>query len=526
MRWPSSATAVCIERISGSLIIGATLRATAGKPANGTKSGTKTSTLTGTLTGVLQRLDLRGRISPEMPSSGAASRAAWAELLPANTQKSDVPVAAVRELLEQVRTQGNAAVRQLTERFDGVDVADSQVSHAELAAAWKRIPERLRNALNAAKRRISDYHSYELPVARTISTDGILINSISQSVDRAGIYVPGGLAAYPSTVLMTVLVARAAEVPEIVLCSPPGPASSGPANSGPANTEPANTGPAKLSDAVLAAAYLCEVEEVYAIGGVQAIAAMAYGTETIAPVDVIAGPGNAWVAAAQREVADQVGVAAAFAGPSEIAVVADNTCPATSAAVDLVLQAEHGPGGRAWLLTWDDQYAQLVEQAVATIAAMSPRRSETLATLSRDGYVCLVDTPAQAIAAANAIAPEHLQLMCADAAELAEQVRHAGAVFIGPWTPASLGDYVAGPSHVLPTNGTARFAGALGVADFQKQMHVIEATRDGFENQLNTVVSLAESEGLWAHAASVAMRKQWADEGLGEPKPDPGNSDE
>ncbi len=458
-----------------------------------------------TLTTVLQRLDLRGQVSSDVPTSGAASRSIWADLLPANAQRSEVPIDAVRELLAQVRTSGNDAIRDLTKRFDAVDVVDPRINFTELEAAWWRVPDRLRDALSVAKRRIADYHSYELPEARTVSTDGILINSVAQGVDRAGIYVPGGLAAYPSTVLMTVLPARAAGVLEIVLCSPPQPTNT---------SGVAMAGESLLNDAVLAAAYLCEVDEVYAIGGVQAIAAMAYGTETISPVDVIAGPGNAWVAAGQQEVASEVGVAAAFAGPSEIAVIADSTCPPTSAAVDLVLQAEHGPGGRAWLLTWDADYGEQVEKNVAAIAAMSPRRQETLATLSSDGYVCLVDDSQQAVAVANAIAPEHLQLMCANAAELAEQVRHAGAVFIGPWTPASLGDYVAGPSHVLPTNGTARFAGALGVADFQKQMHIIEATREGFQNQIDAVVSLAEAEGLWAHAASVTMREQWATDGL------------
>ncbi len=446
---------------------------------------------------MLQRLDLRDRVPQQPAASAAANRALWRDLLPANTQADGAPIDAVRELLAQVRTGGDAAIRELTKRFDGADIANPLVSAAELEAAWHRIPERLRDALSAAKRRITDYHSYELPEARTIATDGILINSVAQCVDRAGIYVPGGLAAYPSTVLMTVLPARVAEVPEIVLCTPP-------------------TSTGTLSDAVMAAAFLCEIEEVYAIGGVQAVGAMAYGTQTIFPVDVIAGPGNAWVAAAQREVATEVGVAAAFAGPSEIAVIADDTCPVTSAAIDLVLQAEHGPGGRAWLLTWDEDYGAQVVEAIGAIADMSPRREETLATLSSTGYLCLVDGPEQAVTAANAIAPEHLQLMCQKAAKLADQVRHAGAVFVGPWTPASLGDYVAGPSHVLPTNGTARFAGALSVADFQKQMHVIEATREGFLSQINTVVSLAESEGLWAHAASVAMREQWASQGLGE----------
>lgn len=466
-----------------------------------------------TIAGVLQRLDLRGRVPQEVLSGSSAGRSVWADLLPKPTQGEAAPIGTVRDLLAQVRSGGDDAVRELTKRFDGVDVPQARIGADEQQAAWKRIPERLQKALMTAQRRIADFHSYEVPEARTVSTDGVLINSVPQSVDRAGIYVPGGLAAYPSTVLMTVLPARAAGVAEIVLCSPPCAPST--PNASADDRAPDIGAPSIIADAVLAATYLCELDEVYAIGGVQAVAAMAYGTETITPVDVIAGPGNAWVATAQREVADQVGVAAAFAGPSEIAVVADSTCPPTSAAIDLVLQAEHGPGGRAWLLTWDEPYAELVVEAIRRIVAMSPRCDETLATLAADGYVCLVDSPTVAVAAANAIAPEHLQLMCAEATKLAEQVRHAGAVFVGEWTPASLGDYVAGPSHVLPTNGTARFAGALGVADFQKQMHIVEATRDGFTNLADAVVSLAEAEGLWAHAASMAMRTEWAAGGLG-----------
>ncbi|WP_318387339.1 histidinol dehydrogenase [Microbacterium maritypicum] len=429
-------------------------------------------------------------------SSGPSGhRVGWARLLPQPAVSQAAPVDRVRELLAHVRNDGDAAVRMLTKRFDGVDVAEPRVDVGETAAAWERIPQALRDALSLARRRIADFHADSAPTGRTHTADGVTVRTVAQPVDRAGIYVPGGLAAYPSTVLMTVLPARAAGVAEIALCSPPGPDGS-------------------LSDAVLAAAHLCEVDELYRIGGVQAVAALAYGTATIPAVDVIAGPGNAWVATAQREVAAEVRVAAAFAGPSETAIVADDTCPPTSAAVDLVLQAEHGPGGRAWLLAWDEAYAEKVEAAAAAIVDISPRREATLATLLADGRLCLVDGPEHAVDVANAIAPEHLQLACAGAAELATRVRHAGAVFVGPWTPASLGDYVAGPSHVLPTNGTARFAGALGVADFQKQMHVVEAGRDGFAALAESVACLAEAEGLWAHAASVAQRERWAADGV------------
>jgi histidinol dehydrogenase len=263
-------------------------------------------------------------------------------------------------------------------------------------------------------------------------------------------------------------------------------------------------------DATLAAAEVAGVDEVYRIGGAQAIAALAYGTDTVRAVDVIVGPGNVYVALAKRLVAGEgrVGVPSAFAGPSEVVVVADATAPVRYAAIDVVVQAEHGPGGLAWLVTWDNAVLEAVSAEVAAIVAASPRQADLQATLGRNGYAVLVDGPEQAVAVANAIAPEHLELMCADAASLVPLVRHAGAVFCGPWSPASLGDYVAGPSHVLPTNGSARFGQALTVADFTKHVHVVTATEDGLREAAPYVAALAEAEGLPAHADSVRWRSQ------------------
>ena len=436
---------------------------------------------------MLKRLDLRGH--------GSDSGDDLADLLPRPQMGDAVPVETVRELIAEVRDGGDAAVRELTARFDGVELASSLVPPQELAAAWEGLPSGLRSAMETAHRRILDFHRAEADAGHTYESDGVTVRSISQPVDRAGVYVPGGLAAYPSTVLMTVLVARAADVDDIVLCSPPGPEGSLPAT-------------------VLAAAHLCGVTDVHRVGGVQAIAALAYGTETIRPADVVAGPGNAWVATAKQLVAGDVGVAAAFAGPSEIVVIADASCPPAAAATDVVLQAEHGPGGRAWLVTWDAGCADAVCDAISEIVQLSPRRDETLATLNADGFVCLVNGPAHAAEVANFVAPEHLQLMCEDAAELVGSIRHAGAVFVGPWAPASVGDYVAGPSHVLPTAGTARFAGALSTGDFAKRMHVVDVTEAGFDRLAPAVAELAEAEGLWAHAASVSRRKEWAASGV------------
>ena len=432
---------------------------------------------------MLQRIDLRGANKP------------FASLLPRFDVSAGMPTAAVREILSKVRDGGDEAVRSLTSQFDGVDIADFRVAPEILSEAWEALDKGLASALQVAHDRILEFHQGERAQSHQVTQDAITVLSVPQPVERAGLYIPGGLASYPSTVLMTALPARAAGVNEIVVCTPPNPRG-------------------ETDQAVLAAAYLCGVDELYKIGGVQAIGAMAYGTESMRAVDVIAGPGNAWVATAKQEVAGTVGIAAAFAGPSEIVVVGDESCPTSSAAVDLVLQAEHGPGGRAWLVTWNEKYAHEVESAIEDIVSLSPRRNETLETLTDGGYLCLVDGPADAVEVVNVIAPEHLQLMCDNAKELAGSIRNAGAVFIGNWAPASIGDYVAGPSHVLPTAGTARFSGALTVDDFQKRMHVIEVSKEGFDTVGSAVSEIAEAEGLWAHAASVRERERWANEGI------------
>ncbi len=432
---------------------------------------------------VLRRLDLRG-VAGDLGSH-----------VPRPDLNLNAPTEAVRLLLDDVRARGDSAVRELTERFDGVDVGEPLVGHGELAAAADRVDSDVMEALRIAHDRILNFHISEVGSDHRVEDHGISVRVVAQPVDRVGVYVPGGLAAYPSTVLMTVLPAKAAGVDDVMVCTPPGPDGS-------------------ISDVVMAAAFVCGVSEVYRIGGGQAIGAMAYGTETIRPVDVIAGPGNIWVATAKQEVTGQVGIASAFAGPSEIVVISDSSVSPTSSAIDIVLQAEHGPGGRAWLITWDEDHADAVDVAVAQIVDMSPRRDDTMATLVADGWICLVDGPDAAIEVSNAVAPEHLQIMCAGAEAMVDHVRHAGAVFVGEWGSASIGDYVAGPSHVLPTAGTARFAGALSVGDFQKRMHVINVSKAGFDCVKDVVANLATVEGLWAHAASVSERELWAREGL------------
>ena len=425
----------------------------------------------------LTRLDLRG-------SSGDL-----AALLPPPVDEQARSSAAVSEILAAVRAGGDAALVELTERFDGVRLDALAVPADVVAGAVDRVAPELRDALEVAHRRIADYHRHELTVSDVFTSEGITVRPLARPVARAGCYAPGGRARYPSTVLMCATPARVAGVDEVVLCVPPAPDGS-------------------VDDATLAAAAIAGVDEVYRVGGAQAVAAMAYGTETIAPVDVIVGPGNRYVAEAKRQVSGVVGVASAFAGPSEVVVVAAPGTRPELAAVDVVVQAEHGPDGQAWLVTWDEALAGAVEAEIDRIVASSSRRGDLESTLATGGYSVLVDGPDAAMAVANVVAPEHLELMVppALAGSMVDAVRSAGAVFVGEDAPASLGDYLAGPNHVLPTNRTARFASALRADDFVRHIHVVTATPAALADLGPRVVALAEAEGLEAHAASIRAR--------------------
>jgi len=422
-----------------------------------------------------------------LPSSPAVLRAALPRPDLGGPGSEDAVLNAVRAILNDVQARGDEAVRELTSRFDDAEPPTIQVDPVEVAAALDRIDPVVRTALEVAAEAIRRHHVGQVRSEHRTEDAGLVVRSVSRPVERAGCYVPGGRAAYPSTVLMTAVPARAAGVDEVVVCVPPDP-------------------DGRVAEVTLAAAAVAGVDAVYAVGGAQAVAAMAFGTESIPPVDVIVGPGNVYVALAKREVAGLVGVPSAFAGPSEVVVVADATVPAGFVAIDIVVQAEHGPDGLAWLITWDEAVADAVDVEVSRIVEVSPRCDDVTATLTSAGWVVLVDGPDEALAVSDAIAPEHLQLMVDDAESLADRVRHAGAVFCGPWSPASLGDYVAGPSHVLPTAGTARFSGALRVADFTKEVHVVSADREALERLAPHVAALAGAEGLDAHAASVRTR--------------------
>ncbi len=423
---------------------------------------------------MLKRLDLRGVDDPTAD-------------LPRPDVAGEAPVAAVQSILADVRRRGDAAVREYTERFDNVALDDLRVPQAELERALADTPPLLREALEAANDNIAAYHREQVRIDHRYEKDGVVVRELRRPVDRAGLYVPGGRAAYPSTVLMTAVPARVAGVRELVLCVPPGP-------------------DGRVDPTVLAAAALAQVDEVYSIGGAQAIGAMAYGTETIRPVDVIVGPGNVYVALAKREVAGVVGVPSAFAGPSEVVVVADETTPVDYAAIDVIVQAEHGPDGLAWLITWSDEVAERVTDAIQRLVAASPRRADIESTLDRGGYAVVVDGPEAALAVSNAIAPEHLELMTAHPESLLPLVRSAGAVFTGAYSPAAVGDYLAGPSHVLPTHGSARFSSALRVDDFVKHIHVVTVDDTTLARIAPHVAAIADAEGLAAHADAVRLR--------------------
>jgi histidinol dehydrogenase len=367
------------------------------------------------------------------------------------------------------------------------------VPPADVKSALDEVPSELRAALELAAGRIDAYHRAQAAVPPPAGLDrgGVSVTELVRPVDRAGVYVPGGRAAYPSTVLMTAIPARVAGVPEVALCVPP--AADG-----------------RVPAATLAAAAIAGVDEVFRAGGAQAIAAMAYGTETIRPVDVVVGPGNDYVAAAKRLVAGAgaVGIEAP-AGPSELVVVADGSAPARAVAADLAAQAEHGPGGRIVLLSWDAALLARVDRHLGALVAASRVRDagEIEAALAQGGCAVLVRDADEALDLVNLLAPEHVELVTEDAERLVDGVRNAGAVFVGPDAATALGDYVAGASHVLPTGRAARFASALRVDHFRRHVHVVRVTRAGVDGPVGRAGEvIARAEGLEAHAWSIAVR--------------------
>ncbi|HVM40676.1 MAG TPA: histidinol dehydrogenase [Acidimicrobiia bacterium] len=425
---------------------------------------------------MLTLVDLRGR-APE-PALLAAHLA--------RPVGDEEPLAAVREIIAAVRERGDEAIRELTAKFDGCQLDALRVDPGEPLAALDALDPSVREALEFARDQIDAYHRTQLLADVEHMREGVVIRERTVPVDRAGLYVPGGRAAYPSTVLMTAIPARVAGVPEVALCVPP-------------------DADGNVPQTTLAAAALAGVDEVYRVGGAQAIAALAYGTDSIRPVDVIVGPGNVYVSLAKREVSGVVGIES-VAGPSELVVVADPSAHPDHVAVDLMAQAEHGPDGAAILVTWDESTAAAVDAALERLVAEAPRRREIEATMRSFGRAVVVDDAEAAMAVSNWVAPEHLQLMTSDPEALVSMVRNAGAVFAGHDAPAPVGDYVAGVNHVLPTGRTARFSSALRVSHFQKHVHVVSLARGALAEIGPRVATLADAEGLDAHAAAIRMR--------------------
>lgn len=395
----------------------------------------------------------------------------------------------VEEIVSGVRDKGDAALLEFTERFDRVALTPGElaVTAGEMEAAEGAVGAATMRALRYAADRIERFHLESAPRSwRMTDALGSRLGQEVRPLDRVAVYVPGGRAAYPSTVLMTVIPARVAGVKEIVLVSPPSPDKS-------------------LNPAVLAAARVAGVTEAYRIGGAQAVAALAYGTETIRRVDKIVGPGNIYVALAKSRVFGDVGIDM-IAGPSEVMVVADASADPEWVAADLLAQAEHDPMARAVLLTPSRALIDAVAAAAERQLAALPRREIAEAALRAHGALVLTRSLEEAVEVANLLAPEHLELQVADPDALLAQVRNAGAVFLGRYTPEVVGDYVAGPNHVLPTGGTARFASALGTEDFVKRLSVIQYAPAGLRDAGPHVAELARVEGLDGHGAAAAIR--------------------
>ena len=395
----------------------------------------------------------------------------------------------VEEIVSGVRDKGDAALLEFTERFDRVALTPGElaVTAGEMEAAEGAVGAATMRALRYAADRIERFHREIAPRSwRMTDALGSRLGQEVRPLDRVAVYVPGGRAAYPSTVLMTVIPARVAGVKEIVLVSPPSPDKS-------------------LNPAVLAAARVAGVTEAYRIGGAQAVAALAYGTETIRRVDKIVGPGNIYVALAKSRVFGDVGIDM-IAGPSEVMVVADVSADPEWVAADLLAQAEHDPMARAVLLAPSRALIDAVAAAAERQLAALPRREIAAAALRAHGALVLTRSLEEAVEVANLLAPEHLELQVADPDALLAQVRNAGAVFLGRYTPEVVGDYVAGPNHVLPTGGTARFASALGTEDFVKRLSVIQYAPAGLRDAGPHVAELARVEGLDGHGAAAAIR--------------------
>jgi histidinol dehydrogenase len=410
-------------------------------------------------------------------------------LLAYDASQDDSIETTVRDILKDVQSRGDTAVLDYTRRFDHVNantLAELEIPRTQWLAALNNLPANQREALEAAAQRVRDYHDHQRAETWTYTEpDGTMLGQQITPLDRVGLYVPGGKAAYPSSVLMNAIPAKVAGVPELIMVTP--------------------TPGGVRNPMVLAAAALGGADRVFAIGGAQAVGGLAYGTRTLPAVDKIVGPGNAYVAAAKRRVFGTVGIDM-IAGPSEILIVADGSTPADWLAIDLFSQAEHDELAQAILLCPDGDYLDAVQAAIERLLPAQPRAGILRVSLANRGALIRTDSLEQACDIVNHIAPEHLELSVQDPRALLPRIRHAGAIFLGAYSSESLGDYCAGPNHVLPTARTARFSSPLGVYDFQKRSSLIQVSRAGAQTLGRVAATLATGEGLHAHAASASMR--------------------
>ncbi|MBD1908444.1 histidinol dehydrogenase [Trichocoleus sp. FACHB-832] len=399
--------------------------------------------------------------------------------------------ATVREVLQAVKRQGDKALLHYTAEFDGQSFTAEQlrVSGSELDAAYQQVSKELLDAIGLARQQIEAFHRQRIPKSWVqFGEDEIVLGKRYTPVDKAGLYVPGGRASYPSTVLMNAIPAKVAGVPRIVMVTPPGQGKT-------------------INAAVLVAAQEAGVQEIYRVGGAQAIAALAYGTETIPKVDVITGPGNIYVTLAKKLVYGAVGIDS-LAGPSEVLVIADGAANPVYVAADMLAQAEHDPMAAAILLTTDAGLAKKVQLEVERQLENHPRRLLTEKAIAHYGLIVVVDSLNVAAELSNEFAPEHLELEVQEPWEILEKIRHAGAIFLGNSTPEAVGDYLAGPNHTLPTSGAARYASALGVETFMKHSSLIQYSPTALQKVSNAIQILAQAEGLPSHADSVRLRTE------------------
>lgn len=394
----------------------------------------------------------------------------------------------VLNVIRDVRQNGDSALFAYAEKFDQATLDHLLVTEAEFTEAEKQVSAEFTEAIKLAKKNITDFHKRQVENSWVMyKDDGVMLGQKITPMDRVGIYVPGGKAAYPSTVLMNAVPASIAEVPEIFIATPP-------------------QEDGKINPHVLVAAKLAGVTNVYKMGGAQAVAAYAYGTETVKKVDKIVGPGNDYVARAKKWVFGDVAIDM-IAGPSEILVIADETANPRFVAADLLSQAEHDQAAKAICVTTDERVAEKVANEVTEQLANLERRDIAESSIRDFGHIILCDNLDEAFSIANEIAPEHLQLMIKNASDYVAHIKHAGAIFIGNYSPEPLGDYVAGPNHTLPTSGTAKFASPLGVYDFTKKTSIIHYSEVALLKEAHHIETIAKMEGLEAHAKSIAKRR-------------------